>query len=108
MNTSDRYALLLHRIVAVRLLVDPEKVIRIAKANVARWIARSDPNDPYIRSYFEWKTILESYSPEEIRRLILREDDEGQFLRSTTPFAGIVSRDERIAVLRECEEIGFV
>ncbi|MGD9562490.1 MAG: hypothetical protein AB7F88_09765 [Pyrinomonadaceae bacterium] len=93
---------------AERLLTDPDRVIKKAKSNIARWIGRADRNDPFARSYFEWKEILESRSPDEIRRLILRKDDEGQYLRSTTPFAGIVSRDERVAVLRECEEIGFV
>ena len=106
MNFSDRYAYLLHVLVAERILSDPKSVIEKARSNVKKWIGQTEHANAYNRSYFEWSDILDNNSPDEIRRLILRTDDEGQRLRSSTPFVGVLTDAERKAILKECEQSG--
>lgn len=46
----------------------------------------------------EWERILERPWPQ-IRAILLEESDEGQRLRSSHPFAGIVSDAERVVIM---------
>lgn len=92
----DREKLHLHRAVVEHLRADPERVLRIARANLERWIARNGPQ-PY---YVEWQEILESHSVEEIIRMLLADGERGQHLRQTAPFAGILTDAERDNALR--------
>ena len=48
----------------------------------------------------EWKEIL-SRPWSEIRSILLDESDEGQRLRSSKPFAGIITEEERLGVIRQ-------
>ena len=45
-----------------------------------------------------WKAIL-ARPWSEIRAVLLEESDEGQRLRSSKPFAGIVTEEERVAII---------
>ena len=47
----------------------------------------------------EWKQILTRPWPE-IRKILLEESDEGQRLRSSKPFAGIVTEEERLEIMK--------
>lgn len=93
----DQEKLRLHRAVVEHLRADPERVLRMARANLERWIARNGPQ-PY---YLEWQEILESHSVEEIISLLLTDGDRAQHLRQTAPFAGVLSDSERDALLRK-------
>ena len=42
MNFSDRYAYLLHVLVAERILSDPKSVIEKARSNVKKWIGQTE------------------------------------------------------------------
>lgn len=92
----DEEKLRLHRAVVRHLRADPERVLRIARQNLERWIQRNGPQ----RYYLEWQEILETHSVEEIIRLLLADGDRGQHLRQTAPFAGVLSADERDEALR--------
>ena len=46
----------------------------------------------------EWRAIL-ARPWSEIRAILLEESDEGQRLRSSKPFAGIVTEEERVAII---------
>lgn len=92
----DREKLHLHRAVVEHLRADPERVLRVARSNLERWIHRNGPQ-PY---YLEWKAVLDTNSIEEIIRLLLADDDRGQHLRQTAPFAGILTEAERSNALR--------
>lgn len=87
----DREKLLLHRAVVEHLRADPERVLRIARANLERWIAQSGPQ-PY---YLEWQEILDTQSVDEIISLLLADNDRGQHLRQTAPFAHVLTDEER-------------
>lgn len=87
----DLEKLLLHQVVAERLIENPQRVLGIAVANLERWSADPDTK-PY---YEEWRDILSSRSVAELITLITADDDEGRRLRQSTPFVGVASAEER-------------
>jgi hypothetical protein len=108
MNFADRFSLSLHRRIAAKLRADPVVVLSVANENLERWLAkRSFAFGPERRALLEWKNILEKATPHEIESIIVAETDEGQRLRSSSPFAGILTKTEQTVSWNECAEIGL-
>lgn len=99
MNFIDLFNLMLHRAVAEKLRRDEKKVLQIARNNLDRWLANENA------SLLEWRKILETHTTEEIIKIITQDTDEGQRLRSSSPFAGVLSETEREKIWSECAEI---
>ena len=94
--------------VADKLRDDPDRILELARKNLERWLARDGfATGPERRAILEWKDILEDASLAEIGSLITAETDEGQRLRSSSPFAGVLSERERSISWNECAEIGL-
>ncbi len=106
-SLSDRYALAVHLAIAEKLRSTPEEVLRIANRNLDRWISSGDFDRSEMVTLQEWKEILESNGPDEIANLITSRTDEGQRLRSSSPFVGILTYEERDRTWSECAEIGL-
>ena len=98
-NFVDLFNLMLHRAVAERLRKSPESVLQIARNNLQNWLK----NDEY--ALVEWQDILETKTPEQIIKIISEDTDEGQRLRSSSPFAGVLSEAEREKIWSDCAEI---
>jgi hypothetical protein len=98
-NFVDLFNLMLHRAVAEKLRKSPESVMRVARNNLQNWLKDND------YALLEWKSILETKTPEQIIKIISQETDEGQRLRSSSPFAGVLSETEREKIWSECAEI---
>ena len=108
MNFSDRFSLSLHRRIAAKLRDDPVKILRVANENLKRWLANdSFAFGPERRALLEWKKIIENSAPREIESIITAKTDEGQRLRSSSPFAGVLNETEQTIVWKECAEIGL-
>lgn len=91
-----------HRIVAERLQADPQAVLAHARANLERW-ARSYPIDQIPGWLQEWRDLLE-HPLAEILEILVSESENARRLRSSSPFAGIVSPRERWAIHREIND----
>lgn len=98
-NFSDLVSLAMHQLVAVRLRANPG-LLEMAKANLRKWLAKT----PDECAWLEWETILEKKILEDILQIITSESEEGQRLRSSSPFAGIISDRERKAIIEVCEK----
>lgn len=108
MNFSDRFSLSLHRRIAEKMRVNPASVLGVANENLDKWLSKdSFTAGPERRALLEWKAILEGSSPREIESIIMAETDEGQRLRSSSPFAGILDERELTITWNECAEIGL-
>ena len=81
------------RLIVQRIDEDPER-FQIAFENLERERAR---RGKLSRARDEWRTILERPWAE-IRAILLDPSDEGQRLRSSHPFSGLVTEDERYAI----------
>jgi len=81
----------MHCKIAQKVSRDPDLLDK-AKGNLERWIAKSeDPLPQYLR---EWQEILKRPWPE-IAELITSMSEEATRLRSSSPFAGVLSPEER-------------
>ena len=90
----DARSLDMARIVVARIDEDPI-LFHVAQDNLARWCRR---RGGLSRAHREWVEIVERPWAE-IRATLLDESDEGQRLRSSSPFVGIVTEDERWEVV---------
>jgi hypothetical protein len=105
MNFVDLFSLMLHRVVAEKMLLNEAEVLRIARNNLERWLKSESFAGSERFALLEWKEILENSTPEEIRKIITQDTDESQRLRSSSPFAGVLSEAEREKIWSECAEI---
>ena len=87
----DVRSLAMHCKIAQKLAQNP-KLVDKAKANIERWYAKAP--DPKPRYLGEWQEILER-PWSEIAEFITSMRDESTRLRSSSPFAGVLSADER-------------
>ena len=83
------------RKIVANIDADPERRgLEHAKSVCERWVAQG--NVPAR----EWMSIL--MRPwEEVRRVLLDDSDEGQRLRQSDPFCGILTPEERWTIYRE-------
>ena len=87
----DARSLAMHCKIAQKIARDPSLLDK-AKANLERWSAKSeDPQPQYLR---EWRQILERPWPE-IAELITSMSEDATRLRSSSPFAGVLTARER-------------
>lgn len=100
----DEFALAYHRAVAERLRVMPELIIKHARNNLARWSTQSGFSFGTALSLQEWEEVLEESSVEQLISLITEDSDEGQRRRQSTPFAGVLTAEERMELLTACEK----
>lgn len=94
----DQRSLRMVREIVARIDADPERRgLEHARNVCRRWVANG--NVPAR----EWMEILQR-PWEEIRAVLLDESDEGQRLRQSDPFVGILSPQERWAIYREAAD----
>ncbi len=105
MNFIDLFSLALHQAVAEKLLVDDANVLQIAQNNLKRWLSSESFNGSEKNALLEWQSILENSTSAQIRKIITQDNDEGQRLRSSSPFVGVLSEAEREKIWSECAEI---
>ena len=93
----DRRSLALHERVAARLEADPA-LLETARANVERWLC-STPS----AALLEWRHLLRDTPPPEILALLRSRGEIATRLRQSSPFAGVLTPEERRAILAEYE-----
>jgi hypothetical protein len=90
----DRRSRALHEAVAARIEARPE-LLDVARANVARWISRA-----HAPALAEWQRLLDELPLQDLLALLRSDDETAVRLRQSSPFAGILSPDERREILR--------
>ena len=91
----DERSLALARAVVARIDGDPQREgLRLARDTCARWF-RQNPA-PAIA---EWLAILQE-DWERVRLVLLDETENGQRLRQSNPFCGVLTRSERWEIYR--------
>lgn len=99
---------MLHRLVAEKMTVRETEVLRMAQNNLTRWLDGENFVGNERLALLEWQKILDGSTAEEIRKIITQETEEGQRLRSSSPFAGVLSKAEREKIWSECAKISPV
>jgi hypothetical protein len=100
----DEFALAYHRAVAERLRREPQTVISHARQNLNRWIESAAFGDGEVQTLEEWQGILDGSDVDGLIEIITDISDEGQRLRSSSPFVGTLSPEKRMEILTACEQ----
>jgi len=87
----DARSLAMHCKIAQKISRKPQLLDK-AKANLQRWVAKSEGPQP--KCFREWQEILDRPWPE-IAEFITSMSDDATRLRSSSPFAGVLTTDER-------------
>ena len=95
-QSTDEASLAMAGLVAEKVAADPQ-LIRVAQENLKRWIGKSKGSTA--SAHLEWQQILNTKSPNEILNLLRSPTEEGQRLRQSNPFAGILTPQERWQIL---------
>jgi hypothetical protein len=92
----DQLGLLYHRAIAEKIRRQPA-LLQTAKDNLRRWLA-AEPGATPSEARREWQLILDSGDVAEIIRVMTDPSEEGHRRRQSTPFAGLLSPEERRAI----------
>ena len=87
-------SLWLHRAVAGRLAADPDGVLAVARANVARARALSPRATAWLDT---WQALLDD--PELAMERLTAQDADADELRQSSPFAGVLDEADRARIL---------
>jgi hypothetical protein len=90
----DLVDLAMHRAIARKIRRAP-KLYRRALRTVARWQRAKRACPPALR---EWRELLAKNDMDSVLRILMRPDEEGNRLRSTAPFCGILNLQEVEAI----------
>ncbi len=92
----DQLGLLYHRAIVEKIRHQPA-LLEIARENLRRWLA-AEPEATPSQARREWQQILASEDTTEIVRIMTDPTEEGHRRRQSTPFAGILTLEERRAI----------
>jgi hypothetical protein len=96
----DQRSLAMDRMLAEKLERDPALIQRAVNI-LEKWIAQRLPTPAPVM--LEWRSVLSERSPYEVIRLLQADDPEARRLRQSSPFCGLLSPQERWAILRTYE-----
>ena len=96
---ADERSRVFHTQIAKKLRVEPQ-LWSIPEHNLQRWKKRMGSLP---LSLYEWDRIFHTYSKEDILEILESNSEEAQRLRSSSPFTGILTSEERDHILRTFE-----
>lgn len=88
------------RRIAQKVRRDPA-LMRIPRGNLRRWRKKLGDWPPALR---EWEKILRDNPLERVLEILTQDNDDGQRLRQSDPFVGILTEEERLAFLKADEK----
>lgn len=96
-------SLFLHKAVLDELRKDWDKCSAIAYSNIERWKEVHRPDGMTVPYLDEWVKVLDKGFAE-VSRVVLGVDEHSCDLRQNSPFAGVLSDEQRLMVLYEFKE----
>lgn len=100
---EEMKSLWLHKSVLDELKKDWDKCSTISYDNIERWKKVHRPDGMSVRYLDEWLKVLDKGFTA-VSRVLLDVDEYSCDLRQNSPFAGILSDEQRLAVLEEFRE----
>lgn len=92
----DFRSLEMHRLIAEKILLD-NSLINVAKNNIERWKVQNEFPQTYLDDWMNY--INQGIGP--LVLFMVSETEEGQRLRSSSPFAGVLSNTERLEIFKK-------
>lgn len=99
LTQEQQKSLWLHRAVLGALMIDPDSVLATAQRNVERFklVHRSDGMS--VRYLEQWQSAI-SEGIDSVVKVLTGTDERSSELRQNSPFAGVLSDEQRMQVLR--------
>lgn len=97
MTVDQVRSLWLHRAVAGRVATHPERALELARGNAKRSLSRG-PSSGSARWLRRWLRLIDR-GPEPVMEVLTSTSGVARELRQNSPFAGLLSESERLAVL---------
>jgi excisionase family DNA binding protein len=98
LSLTDRRSLAYGHLIAAQVVARPEWVMEIGRQNLAH--LRAVHSDGSADSYFDcWEELL-SGPVERLLAVLISTDERSIDLRHVAPFAGILSEDERLKIIK--------
>ena len=94
---AERRSLAVSEAVARRLVDEPETVLAVARRNIERMRQGATHEHPWLDI---WEGLLD-LGPAYIAMMLTSKDQFARDLRQSSPFAGILSDEERVAAVRD-------
>lgn len=89
----DQRSLALHEAVAAKIEASPE-LLDVARANLARWLSANPTT-----ALLEWQRALNELPLPQLVALLRSEGETAARLRQSSPFAGLLTPEERRSIL---------
>lgn len=97
---EERVSYELHRAVAEKIAENPQRVLGKARTNLERMSSRV--RDEYAKEWVaEWAALVSGGDVNLLVEGMLRGDERGIDLRQMTPFAGVLSQQERLIAIHK-------
>ena len=91
----DRRSLALHKAVAAKLEAQPQ-LLDVPRLDLQRWLRTSSAT-----ALLEWARLLDTTPLPDLLALLRSPDDDAARLRQSSPFAGLLTPEERQAILND-------
>jgi hypothetical protein len=101
----EERSLALHREIAQRVRSNPD-LLSSVRERLSKDIRSGRFSISLIDAMQEWLDLLDSSSVEQLLELLVDEGGNGRRLRQSTPFAGILTQEERRRILEKHESAG--
>jgi hypothetical protein len=89
----DQRSLALHEAVAAKLEAHPQ-LLEVARQNLEHWLQRNPAT-----ALRDWRRILDSTPLADVVALLRSSSEEATRLRQSSPFSGLLTTEERRAIL---------
>ena len=103
-SSLDRRSLAFHVAIVEKLRADP-KLLEKVRDRLRGMLSDERVSISTRDAYGEWLEVIEQHSFEKVLSLLVDPSEEGNRLRQSTPFAGILSKAEREAITRKMASI---
>lgn len=92
----------LHTLIAEKIRRDPSLLTQV-QSRLERWLTESQDSPRTRQALEEWQGVLRENPLEVILAMLASSDEEACRMRQSTPFVGILSKEERTEVFRKYE-----
>ncbi|MDX2225558.1 MAG: hypothetical protein SFY92_00440 [Verrucomicrobiae bacterium] len=97
-DVIDERSLEMDRLIAEKIRLDPS-MFQVVLNNLRRWTSKPEP----AAATLEWKQFIDSHSQEEVLDFICSWTEESRRMRQSSPFCGILTEQERLAIFKKYE-----
>jgi hypothetical protein len=101
----EERSLALHREIAERIRRNPELLAKV-RERLGKDISSGQFSASLVDAMQEWLNLLKTVSLEELLALLVDDSENARRLRQSTPFAGILTQEERRRILETHESAG--